>query len=128
MPSDFRCTVTPLRRSWHGAVRNAAVPSLTPTHPGMGHGFGGGGSLRQDFCEVFVAPAAEADEHMFLAELACARERMRRLERGDDPFAACQVAECGQGILVRGAHVLGTSAVAQPRVFGSDAGIVESGG
>ena len=53
---------------------------------------------------------------------------MRWFERRDDPLEAGQVAECRDRFLVGRAHVLRASRVAEPRMLGADAGIVEPGG
>ena len=57
-----------------------------------------------------------------------ARERVRRLERRDDPLGPRQPAERGERLLVGRADVLGAAGVAQERVLGADARVVEPGG
>src|SRR5205085_12394222 len=84
------------------------------------------GAMRQDFLEVFVAPSAQAHEDELLLEVARAGQRMRRLQRRDDPLAAREVAKRGERLPVRGAHVLRAARVTQERVLGADAGIVET--
>src|SRR4029453_18164715 len=55
------------------------------------------------------------------------RKRMRGLERGDDPFEPSEIPECLQRSLVRRTGVFGPAAVAQRRMLGPDARIVEPG-
>ena len=78
--------------------------------------------------EVLVAAPAEADEDQVGVEVARAGEGMRRLERGDDPFRAREVAERGESLLVRRHAVLGAARVAEEGVLRADAGVVEAGG
>ena len=69
----------------------------------------------------------EADEDQLGIEVARARERVCRLERGDDPLRSREVGEGGSASSSVAA-VLGAAGVAQERVLGTDARIVEPGG
>ena len=55
------------------------------------------------------------------------RERVRRLERRDDPLGAREPLEGVERLLVGAGDVLGPARVAQERVLGADAGVVEPG-
>src|SRR4029453_8606334 len=78
-------------------------------------------ATRQHLLQVLVAAAAEADEDIRLFELARARERVRRLQCGDDPLGARQRAERVERFLVGRADVFGPAAVAEERVLRADA-------
>src|SRR5689334_23353582 len=79
-------------------------------------------AVSQHLFQILVASAAEAHEHERLVELARPRQRMCRLESGDDPLAARELAKGLQRLLVGRANVLGAAAVAQRGVLGPDAG------
>ncbi len=76
--------------------------------------------------EVLVPAAREPDEDHVAVEVERARERVRGLERGDDPFALGQQVEGGERLLVGRGHVLGPAGVAQEGVLGADARVVEA--
>ena len=103
-------------RMWMSASRGSRSGSSTRSsirkrvrrggrRPGRGH--------CEHLGQVLVAAAAEADEDQLRVELARARERVRRLERRDDPLGAREVAERGERLLVGRADVLGAAGVAQ---------------
>src|SRR5689334_13211639 len=132
MTSVFATAVTQSARARRRHVRPTAVPSQPPSHPGRRHGwFGRGwcgpGSMCQDFLEILVAAAAQADEDELLVELAGARERVCRLERGDDALAPREVAERGERLLVSCAHVVGATRIPEERMLGAHTRIVEAG-
>ncbi len=60
-------------------------------------------------------------------ELFCVGERVRRLERGDDPLDAAALVESLQRFLVVDHDVFRAPGVLEPRVLGADARIVEAG-
>src|SRR6266481_2947901 len=82
---------------------------------------------RQHLSEVLVATAAEPDEDQLRVELPGARERVRRLERGDDPLGAGEVAERLERLRVVCPHILRSADVPKVRVLRADARIVEAG-
>src|SRR5207302_11263317 len=84
-------------------------------------------SSADDLREVLVAAARQADEHEFLIHFARARECMSRLERRKDALGAGEVAEGGERLLVRGAHIFGAAGVAEERMLWADARVVEAG-
>src|SRR6185312_12173799 len=83
-----------------------------------------GASWRQHGGELLVPAAGEADEEPVGVVLERPRERVRRLERGDDPLALGQKMERGQRLLVGCREVLGAAGVPEKRVLGADAGVV----
>src|SRR3954447_1255176 len=85
-------------------------------------------SVREHFGQVLVAAAGEAHEDELLIALVYTRECMSGLERRNDALEARQLPERLQRVLVARPHVFGTTAVAQPRMLGADAGMVEAGG
>src|SRR3954447_24924049 len=84
-------------------------------------------SMREHFGQILVAAAGEADEDELFLALVYARECMSGLERRNDSFETAQLPERVQGVLVARPQVFGAAAVAQPRMLGADAGIVEAG-
>src|SRR3954451_7979323 len=79
--------------------------------------------------EVLVAPPRAADH--VEARLGAGQERVvqrvGRLERRDDALEPRDPAERRQRVVVRHRHVLRPARVAQPRVLGPRAGVVEAG-
>ena len=71
--------------------------------------------------KVLVAAAREADQDQLFLELDCLRERVRWLERRDDPFGLGQTAEGAERLFVTCADVLGPIRVAEECVLGADA-------
>ncbi len=55
------------------------------------------------------------------------REGMGRLERRDDAFEARAELEGVQGLVIANGHIFDAPAVVQPRMFGANARIVQSG-
>ena len=88
----------------------------------------GGGSLREHLGEVLVAAAGEADDDELGVELGDTRERVRRLERRDDALRSREPPERRERLFVRRADVACAARVAQVRVLGPDAGVIEPGG
>src|SRR5262245_61612813 len=60
----------------------------------------------QRLVEVLVAASGQADDDRLAVEGAGARERMRGLERGDDPLGLREPLEGGEGFVVRRRQVL----------------------
>src|SRR6185295_892557 len=83
--------------------------------------------VREDLGEILVTAAREADDDQLRGQAVDPRERMRRLERRDDPLGACEPPEGLERLVVCGADVTRTAGVAQESVLGTDAGIVEPG-
>ena len=79
----------------------------------------------QHLGEVLVAAAAEPDEDQLGVEVACAGERVRRLERGEDALRPGEILERRERLFVRRGEVLRPAGVAQEGVLRADAGIVE---
>src|SRR3954465_3041432 len=86
----------------------------------------------KDLGEVLVAAARQADEVEvwvggvgFLLEHP--RERVGGLERRDDALDGRELHERGDGLLVGDGLVAGAAGVAQERVLGPAAGVVEAG-
>src|SRR5690242_10701182 len=84
--------------------------------------------MRERLGEILVAAAGQTDEDELGVELAGARERVRRLERRDDPLGAGELAEGGEGLVVGRTEILRSADVPKVRVLRPDAWIVEARG
>ena len=82
---------------------------------------------REHLGEILVAAAREADDDELGVEVERARERVRALERGDDPLGLGEPVERGERLLVGARHVRGAAGVAERGVLGADARVVEAG-
>ena len=84
--------------------------------------------MRDRFGEILVSAAGQADE---IKLAGCARERpgdrVRGLERRDDPFQPRGAHECFERLNVGDGDVARPTRVAQPRVLRTAAGIIEPG-
>src|SRR5436853_6637444 len=98
--------VTVLRRTRCGNVRGLSPFGRHGNVPSLGQNLG----------EVLVASSRQADEDQLGVELLRARERVRRLERRDDPLGARKAAERSECLVVGAANVLRAAAVAQERM------------
>src|SRR5918999_2822837 len=84
-----------------------------------------------DLGEVLVAAAAQTQERVALAPRRIPEQpgdRVRGLERGDDPLQSRELAECLQRLAVGDRLVASPPRVAKLGMLRADAGIVESGG
>ena len=81
----------------------------------------------ENFGEILVAAAREADDDELGVAVERARERVRRLERRDDPLRLAEAVERRERLVVGRGDVLGPARVAQVGVLGADARIVEPG-
>ena len=86
-----------------------------------------------DVVHVLVAASGEVDEQdRLLRQVRGALDRLgdgvARFERGDDALEAAEGVEGGDCLVVVDRRVLGAARVVEEAVFGSDAGVVESGG
>src|SRR5712692_7044234 len=82
---------------------------------------------------VLVAASREVDEQDRIPRHAPGdahgiRNRVRRLERGDDALAAAQLMERSQRLVVGHREVFGAAAVLEPGMLGSDARVIEPRG
>src|SRR4051794_30724843 len=83
--------------------------------------------LRQDLGQVLVAAPTQAQQ----VAVGVARdvedvvERVRGLERRDDPLEPGDLAEGGQRVVVGDGDIARAAGVAQPGVLGPGAGVVE---
>src|SRR4051794_22497654 len=83
----------------------------------------------KDLGEVLVPAARQADQvEIALGLLEHPRDRVRRLQRRDDPLDRGQLVEGGDRLLVGDGLVARAAAVAQEGVLGPAARIVEPGG
>ena len=78
-------------------------------------------------CEVLVAAAREAHDDQVGVEVVDAGERVCRLERRDDPLGARQAVEGRERLVVGRRDVACAAGVAEERVLGPDARVVEPG-
>src|SRR5215213_11154658 len=82
--------------------------------------------------QVLVAPAGQIEHHQMVLRLIGREidqpgERMRGLQRRNDTFELAAQLKRGQRLVVGGGQKRDAAEVAQPRMFGTDAGIVEAG-
>src|SRR5918999_1854625 len=86
--------------------------------------------LREHLGEVLVPAAGEAHQVERVGADGVVEgpgDRVRGLERGDDPLELADAAQRGQGLVVGHRDVAGAPAVAQVGVLGAGAGVVEAG-
>src|ERR1700751_1971482 len=84
-----------------------------------------------DGVHVLVAASRKIDEQNRFArqragELRRVRERVTRLERWNDPFDPTAIMERRERLRIGDRHVLGATAVLEPRMLRANAGIVEA--
>src|SRR5262249_17161080 len=85
-----------------------------------------------DLRHVLVAAAPETEEHGLVglarsALRADPENRMRCLQRRDDSLVTGEQIHAPQGVVIAHRHVFGATGILQPRVFGTDAGIIQAG-
>src|SRR5258707_2841409 len=83
--------------------------------------------------QVLVAASGQVEHHQMILrllrrEIHHSRQRMRRLERGNDALEARAELERRQGLLVGGRKIFHPLDVVEPGVFRANAGIIEAGG
>src|SRR5689334_13079099 len=83
--------------------------------------------------DVLVSAAAHAQQHgLFLRPPAALRcnpaDRVRRLQRGDDPLQSAQKLEALERLVVGDRDILRAPAVLEERVLRANTGVIESGG
>src|SRR5439155_24216200 len=81
---------------------------------------------------ILVAAAGEIHEHDRIArerwrKLRRVGKRMRGFERWNDSLDAAASVKCRECFFIGDRHILGATAVLQPRMLGTDARIVETG-
>src|SRR4051812_16076076 len=110
-----------------GAARKAAAMRAEPAPLPIPYA-----EPRERLGEVLVPPAGQADEvelRRFLrARAERPGDRVGGLQRGDDPLQLGDAAEGGERLLVGRRDVARAARVAQPRVLGAAARVVEAGG
>src|SRR5207245_9192588 len=89
--------------------------------------------LRFNGGDILVAPARQVHQDDFgrsqLASHALhIRDRVRRLERGQDAFEACERLERRERLVVGHVRVLGATERSEPGMLGADCRVVEPGG
>src|SRR5207249_4339439 len=103
------------RHSRHARVRMPCASAFSPARRITGPSASG-------------SETGEPDDDQLGIELACARERMRRLERRDDSLRPRELTERRERLVVSRRDVLGAAGVPQERVLRPDSGVVQPGG
>jgi len=90
-------------------------------------------NFRRGLRNIFVAPTGQIhNDKLVFRQLRRALDdfgyRVGRFQGGDDSFQTRQFCKGFQGFIVRGVGVLGSVFVAEPGMFGTDGGIVQTGG
>src|SRR5271165_2639477 len=99
------------------AIRSTPLPALTARSS----------CTPQHLRQVLVPAAGQADQIQLTVLLRKhPGQRVGGLERGDYALLAGEIGERAQCLAVGHRHVARTAAVAQERVLGTDAGIVEA--
>ena len=123
--------ISAARPSSRAAAKAAAIRA-----PAMPHQPSSSPRPLDDLGQVLVAPAAESVRTSIAARRSerggvpfkQPGDRVRGLERRDDPLEPGELAEGAQRVVVGDRHVAGPAAVAQLGVLGADARVVEAGG